>query len=147
MIHLLDSNTHQNYLSAVVRGLHNETFTGFPLGGLSAEVKISEEVIQRQPAFFTSTMVPKHSSQPLLSLPSPEVWIHYCSPPCVLMPINLSWCQTICLEMPLCPPSLQRPWQCSVSVSFTPAITLSSAFFLPAGHSITAPACQLHACP
>lgn len=32
-------------------------------------------------------------------------------------------------------------------VSFITAITLSWAFLLPAGHSITCPACQLHACP
>lgn len=59
MIHLLDSNIHQRYLFAVVGGSHK--FTGFPFGGLSAEVKISEEVIQRWPAFPTTTMVPKHS--------------------------------------------------------------------------------------
>lgn len=67
MIHLLDSNT-QHYLCSVVGGSHNKTFTGFPLGGLSAEVKISEEVIQRQPAFFTTAIVHNHFwSQPALS--------------------------------------------------------------------------------
>lgn len=103
---MLDSNTHQHYLFAGVGGSHNKTFTGFPLGGLSAEDK-SLEVIQRHTAFLTTTMAPKNSHnhfwslQPALS----EVWNRYCSPPCLLMSIN----QTMCLKMLLLPPLSRGP--------------------------------------
>lgn len=103
MVSFLHSKTHQHYLFAVVGGSHNKTFTGFPLGGLSSQIKISEDIIERHTAFFTTSVVPKHSHNQFWSRQPALSWrIRCCSPPCLLMPINLSWCQTTAWKCHYC---------------------------------------------
>lgn len=119
-----------------MRGSHNKSFTaliGFCLGGLSAKVKVSVEVLlpppQRQAACFTTTGVPKHPLQPVL-VTSAFLLLkfefisaaHYAMPLDVHEPRLLSG-QT--LGNATIAPSLQRPWGNSVSCIFHPSIHTS----------------------
>lgn len=123
---------HEPYLSETVRGSHSKSFTaliGFPLGGLSAKVKDSVEVLlpppQRQPACFTTTGVPKHPSQPVLvTSVCPLLKFGFITAADCAMPLDAYEPGPLSGQMlgnATISPSLQRPWGSSVSCIFHPS--------------------------